>query len=169
MEPHAATSPSTQAAVWKLAAFVAALDGATKALAVRWWSHPTADAGPAHLHVVRNPGGPFGFAPRATVWFALLALIAVPLVAGAAARVDSRASVYGLGLVLGGTLGNVADRLLRGPGPLRGAVVDWIHIAPYRPVFNLADVALRVGGVLMIAARVWRKHPHDHDLAASRR
>ena len=135
----------------------------------RWpWSVPTFGGASAHLHVVRNPGGPFGLAPRATVWFTLAALIALPPLAGAAALVDSRASAYGLALLLGGTLGNLVDRLLRDPGPLRGAVVDWIRVAPYRPAFNLADVALRSGGVLLIAALVRRKRPHDHDLSTSR-
>jgi signal peptidase II len=60
--------------------------------------------------------------------------------------------LYGLGLVLGGAVGNLVDRLVRAPDPFRGAVVDWLRVSPYRPVFNIADVALRVGGVLLIVA-----------------
>ncbi len=43
-----------------------------------------------------------------------------------------------LGLLLGGALGNLVDRLFRAPAPLRGHVVDWIHLHHW-PVFNLAD------------------------------
>jgi signal peptidase II len=57
-----------------------------------------------------------------------------------------------LGLVLGGAIGNLLDRLFRAPGVLRGGVVDWISVfAPdgrVYPIFNLADSAIVCGGVL---------------------
>jgi signal peptidase II len=59
-----------------------------------------------------------------------------------------------LGLVLGGALGNVADRLFRAPGPLVGHVVDFVSLfddsGQVWPVFNLADSALCVGVVLAV-------------------
>ena len=54
-----------------------------------------------------------------------------------------------LGLLLGGALGNLTDRLVRAPGPLRGAVVDWIHLHHW-PIFNLADSAIVIGVVLAL-------------------
>jgi signal peptidase II len=54
--------------------------------------------------------------------------------------------------VAGGAAGNLADRLLRSPGPGRGAVVDWIHVAGYPATFNLADVAIRAGVVAALVA-----------------
>jgi len=39
---------------------------------------------------------------------------------------------------------------LRSPSPFHGAVVDWLRIEPYGPTFNLADVALRAGGLLLL-------------------
>ena len=55
-----------------------------------------------------------------------------------------------LGLIMGGALGNIHDRLLREPGPFRGAVVDFLEL-PNWPVFNIADMAV-VGGAIMIVA-----------------
>jgi signal peptidase II len=60
----------------------------------------------------------------------------------------------GLGLVLAGALGNLADRIFRSPGPLRGHVVDFI--SAFRPygegfaVFNLADSAITCGAILIV-------------------
>ncbi len=55
-----------------------------------------------------------------------------------------------LGLVVGGAVGNVADRVFRGDnGFLRGAVVDFIDLQ-WWPVFNVADAAITVGGVLLV-------------------
>jgi signal peptidase II len=49
--------------------------------------------------------------------------------------------------VLGGALGNLTDRVLRGPG-IRGHVVDFVDIGPW-PVFNVADSAIVIGAVLL--------------------
>ena len=57
-----------------------------------------------------------------------------------------------LGLLLGGALGNLADRVFRAPGPFRGHVIDWIQL-PHWPVFNIADSAIVVGGVLAVRSR----------------
>jgi signal peptidase II len=55
-----------------------------------------------------------------------------------------------LGLVLGGALGNLADRVFRdGSGFLGGAVIDFIDLQ-WWPVFNVADIAVTVGGVLLV-------------------
>lgn len=57
-----------------------------------------------------------------------------------------------LAVVAGGAAGNLADRLLRSPGPGRGAVVDWIHVAGYPATFNLADMAIRAGAAGALVA-----------------
>jgi signal peptidase II len=62
---------------------------------------------------------------------------------------QSRAWATALGLLLGGALGNLSDRLFRAPGPLRGHVVDWIAL-PHWPVFNIADSAIVTGGLLAV-------------------
>lgn len=73
---------------------------------------------------------------------AVIAVVAVLL-----ARTRSRPAALVLAVVLGGALGNLADRVFRSPGLGRGAVVDWIHVAGYPATFNLADVAIRAGAV----------------------
>jgi signal peptidase II len=69
-----------------------------------------------------------------------------------------------LGLLLGGALGNLVDRLLRSPGPLRGHVVDWIEL-PHWPVFNIADSAIVIGGCIavLLAARGVPLDPASED------
>jgi signal peptidase II len=53
-----------------------------------------------------------------------------------------------LGLALGGIFGNLADRIFREPGMLRGEVVDWIQL-PNWPIFNIADSAVVCAAVLV--------------------
>ena len=69
-----------------------------------------------------------------------------------ARRLCSAAWAIALGLVLGGALGNLVDRIFRAPGFLRGGVVDFMSLfAPdgrVWPVFNLADSAIVCGGIL---------------------
>lgn len=101
------------------------------------------------LELVRNPGAAFSVAGGATVLFSLVALAVVAVIVRTARRLASRAWAVVLGLLLGGALGNLTDRLLRAPGPLRGHVVDWIHLHHW-PVFNVADSAIVVGGILAV-------------------
>ncbi|MGA1358479.1 MAG: signal peptidase II, partial [Ilumatobacteraceae bacterium] len=53
--------------------------------------------------------------------------------------------------IVGGAIGNLVDRLLRGDAWLRGAVVDFVDLQWF-PIFNLADSAISVGAMLMIIA-----------------
>ena len=106
------------------------------------------------LVLLRNPGAAFSLATGAT-W--LLTVIAVAVVVGIvriSRRLRSPGWALALGLVLGGALGNLADRIFRAPGPLRGHVVDIIALAdpvhPIWPVFNLADSSIVTGGVLLV-------------------
>ena len=76
------------------------------------------------------------------------------MIARIARRLRSTGWAVALGLVLGGALGNLTDRIFRAPGPLQGHVVDVVSLfAPdgsVWPVFNLADSAIVCGGVLMV-------------------
>lgn len=112
------------------------------------------------LHEQRNPGAAFSIAGGATVLFTLVAAVVVVVVVRTSRRLASMPWAVALGLILGGALGNLVDRLLRDPGPLRGHVVDFIdlqwHGQSVWPVFNVADSAIVVGGVLAFVLS-WRK------------
>jgi signal peptidase II len=101
------------------------------------------------LTETRNAGAAFSVGTSATVLFTAVAVGVVVVIAREARRLTSRGWAVTLGLLLGGALGNLADRLFRGPGPLRGHVVDWIEL-PHWPVFNLADSAIVIGGCLAV-------------------
>jgi signal peptidase II len=74
-----------------------------------------------------------------------------------AARARGRATALFIAAVLGGALGNLADRIFRAPGLGRGAVVDWIHLAGRGGSLNLADAAIQLGvlgaAIALLAAR----------------
>jgi signal peptidase II len=134
------------------AVVVLAADIVSKALVVARLSH----RGPVHvigdvleLTVTRNSGAAFGVGAGATVGFTAVAVVVVIVIARTARRLGSRGWALALGLLLGGALGNLVDRLFRSPAPFRGHVVDWIQL-PHWPVFNLADSAIVVGGILAV-------------------
>ena len=91
--------------------------------------------------LVRNSGAAFSFATGFSILFALLALAVVIAVTYYAKRITSTGWQVTVGLLLGGVLGNLTDRIFRDPGFLSGHVIDWIQI-PNWPVFNVADVAI---------------------------
>jgi signal peptidase II len=58
-----------------------------------------------------------------------------------------------VGLIVGGAIGNLLDRLFRAPGWFRGAVVDFIDLQ-WWPIFNVADIGVTVGGALLLLTSV---------------
>jgi signal peptidase II len=107
-----------------------------------------------YLTEARNTGAAFSFAEGATVLFTAVAAAVITVIVRTAPRLRSAPWAVCLGLILGGAAGNLVDRLFRAPGPLRGAVVDWISLLdPHGgvwPIFNLADSGIVVGGVLAV-------------------
>ena len=133
-----------------MAAVVVAADQLSKVWAVAALDDgPISVLGPVRLALTRNKAGAFGlggaFVPLLAVGATVLVVVLVlrgdlvrrPLLAVAA------------GLVLGGAFGNLADRLFRAPGLLRGAVVDFVDLR-WWPVFNLADSAITCGCLLLL-------------------
>ena len=100
------------------------------------------------LRLTRNPGAAFSTATGYTVLLTLVAIGVVICVTRLAARLGSTVWAVALGLLLGGALGNLTDRIFRSPGPLRGHVVDFLEL-PHWPIFNLADSAIVLGAVLI--------------------
>ena len=133
------------------------LDVLSKILAViTLEGHPPVEllGGALYLVVYRNSGAAFSMATGLTWLLSLIALGVVVVILRLAPRLRSAGWAFGLGMVLGGALGNLVDRLLRAPGPLRGHVVDFLSLlAPdgsVWPVFNMADSAIVCGGVLLV-------------------
>ncbi|HEX3825038.1 MAG TPA: signal peptidase II [Mycobacteriales bacterium] len=101
------------------------------------------------LTLTRNPGAAFSIGPGITVVFTAVAVGVAVVIIRTARSLQSRAWATALGLLLGGALGNLADRVFRSPAVFRGYVIDWIQL-PHWPVFNLADSAIVTGGLLAV-------------------
>ncbi|HEY8827914.1 MAG TPA: signal peptidase II [Jatrophihabitantaceae bacterium] len=108
--------------------------------------------GAIYLIETRNSGAAFSVGTGATIVLTVIALAVVGVILRMAGRMRSTGWAVALGLVLGGALGNLADRIFRAPGVGRGHVVDWISLfakdGHVWPVFNLADSAIVCGAVL---------------------
>lgn len=100
------------------------------------------------LELTRNPGAAFGIGVGMTVVFTILSLVVVAVVLRTSNRLGSTGWAVVFGLVLGGALGNLTDRLFRSPGFMRGHVIDFLHLKNW-PVFNLADTAFCIAGVIV--------------------
>jgi signal peptidase II len=110
--------------------------------------------GLVYLQLVRNPGAAFSLATGYTWVLTIVAIAVVVVIIRVARRLRSIGWAIALGLVLGGALGNLTDRIFRAPGPLQGHVVDIVSLfAPdgrVWPVFNMADSSIVTGGVLLV-------------------
>lgn len=102
------------------------------------------------LHFVTNSGAAFSFANGFTWIFSIVAVGVIVAIVWFARRIRSLAWATMFGLVLGGALGNLADRLFRPPGFGVGHVVDFISIAPFPAIFNVADIAITTAMALFL-------------------
>jgi signal peptidase II len=146
-----------------VALVVLAVDQIAKALVrgtippcdAHWCAHVR--LGPVWMINATNPGGAFSLRSGSTVWvlLALLGVMAVPLYRSRLARLDDGGwrIPIALGLLLGGALGNLVDRLLF------GGVTDFLYLGNFITI-NLADVAVVLGtiatGRLLVLTRVIR-------------
>jgi len=103
------------------------------------------------LDAIRNAGAAFGLGQGMTVVFTVIAVGVIAVIVRLSRRLYSVPWAIALGLLLGGAMGNLGDRIFRAPGLFRGYVVDWIGVVPrYYPIFNLADSAIVCGGILTV-------------------
>jgi signal peptidase II len=140
-----------------VAAVIVALDQLTKI-----WAVAALSDGPVEVigtllqfRLTRNPGGAFSLLTGLTPVLALLAVVMVVYIVRTTRRTSDAFMAYSLGLVLGGAVGNLVDRMVRSPGVLRGEVVDFIKV-PNWPTFNVADCAITIG-VILVAIRGWKQ------------
>jgi signal peptidase II len=107
-----------------------------------------------YLSLLRNSGAAFSLGSDYTWVFPLVTLAVIIWIGFMTRKLRSLPWALALGLVLGGALGNLGDRLFRAPGVFHGHVVDMISLfAPYGErfaVFNIADSCLSVGVVLAV-------------------
>ncbi|MFI7101825.1 signal peptidase II [Streptomyces sp. NPDC050161] len=101
------------------------------------------------LRVMRNPGAAFSIGEATTILFTVIAVAVTVAIIRMARKLYSIPWAIALGLLLGGALGNLTDRLFRSPGHFRGAVVDFISVRGFS-VMNLADWAIVCGGILIV-------------------
>ena len=100
---------------------------------------------------VRNPGAAFSLASGMTWIFTILAAGVITFIAWFARRIRSLAWALVFGLLLGGVLGNLTDRLLREPGFGVGHVIDFISTPWMLPaIYNIADIAIVSSMVLFM-------------------
>jgi signal peptidase II len=137
--------------VWALVTGVWLLfDQVTKLVAVATLEgRPAIDLGILDLRVIRNPGGAFGIPGLFPGLFVVVTVIVVTLVVRALPGTDRVSLAAAYGLVTGGALGNVMDRIFRSPGFPSGHVVDIVDLR-WWPVFNAADVGICVGALLIV-------------------
>jgi len=110
--------------------------------------------GLVYFSLIRNPGAAFSMATGMTWLLALVAIAVVIVIIRMAPKLRSTPWAVSLGLVLGGALGNLIDRIFRSPGFLQGHVVDFVSVvgpnAEYVPIFNVADSAITIGGISLV-------------------
>lgn len=153
-EPGVARRPRTRLLL-AIAAVVLVVDVATKLTVVATIAQGQdirVLGGLVYLTHYRNTGAAFSFAEGATVLFSLIAVAVAAIIVRTSRRLYSTGWAVVLGLVLGGSVGNLLDRVFRAPGFLRGGVVDFISVfapdARAFPIFNMADSAIVCGGIL---------------------
>ncbi len=100
------------------------------------------------LHLARNAGAAFSMATGATWLLTIIALVVVVAIIRISRNLGSRGWAVALGLLLGGALGNLGDRLFRAPSFFHGHVIDFLEF-PHWPIFNLADTSIVTAACLI--------------------
>ncbi len=148
-----------------IASAAIAVDQITKHLVVsRLTDHPPVRllGGAIYLVLTRNSGAAFSMGTSVTWVFPTIAIAVAAAILMLAIRLRSLPWAASFGLVLGGAIGNLIDRLFRAPGMFRGSVVDFISLLSDRgagfAIFNLADSALVCGVVLAVLLELTGRH-----------
>jgi signal peptidase II len=130
---------------------VLVLDQLSKSWAVSALSDREIDlVGSLRLHLERNSGAAFSLNRGRGGLVALLAIAVVLVIVWVGRSMRTKSGALAVGLVLGGAIGNLIDRVVRdGSGFLGGAVIDFIDLQ-WWPVFNIADVAIVLGGLVLV-------------------
>jgi signal peptidase II len=131
------------------------------------WARDTFQSSPVEIigdwlrfTYARNPGAAFSSFTGAGPIVGLIAVGVIIFLFFLVSRTTRWIELVALGLILGGAMGNLGDRIFRGEGLLDGAVVDWIDWWVI-PTFNVADAALNVGVAVLLLAAVVTVKSHE--------
>jgi signal peptidase II len=100
------------------------------------------------LDLIRNPGAAFSIGTGNTWVLTIIAVVVLVIVIRVSRRLGSSGWAWALGLLLGGALGNLTDRLVREPGLGRGHVVDFLNYNGWF-IGNVADIAIVTAAILI--------------------
>jgi signal peptidase II len=122
----------------------------------KWWALQHLTTRTVHvvwtlqLNLVENRGTAFSIVKSGGQFIGPIAIVVVIVLIWQGRGVSSRLGAVALGMVLGGAVGNLLDRALRShAGFMQGPVVDFIDFQ-WWPVFNVADIGVVVGGLLLV-------------------
>jgi signal peptidase II len=127
------------------------------------WALEALDDGPIVLidgvlnfRLFFNTGASFSLFAKGGAVIGLVVIGVVVMIFFALRDAGHRLDAVALGLVLGGAIGNLLDRMFRGDGFLDGAVVDFINV-PFFATFNVADIAINIGVALLLIGAFIRR------------
>lgn len=106
------------------------------------------------LTFVENPGAAFSLFRDAGPFFGVAAIVVTAVVLWTLRKSRPLLEVVAFGLIIGGALGNLSDRIFRGDGLLNGKVIDWVDLW-WIPTFNLADASITFA-VALLLIHSWR-------------
>jgi signal peptidase II len=159
MSDVAGESPASRVGVRGASLVVAAVCVAIDQITKHWALNALSDGHVIHVvwtlqfNLAFNGGMAFG---RGQGWGPIIGVIATVVVVGLLVSMrqgNGRLATASVGLIVGGALGNIVDRLFREDGLFRGRVVDFIDFQWF-PIFNVADICINVGGALLILGYV---------------
>jgi len=151
-----------------LAAVIVALDQLTK----HWALNALSGEPPHHVvwtlqwNLTFNSGMAFSKGRGMGPVIGVLALLVAGVVVATMRKPQPRAVAVAAGFVLGGAVGNLVDRIFRGDGWLRGSVVDFIDFQWF-PIFNVADMAVNIGGAIFVLWSLFSREPTETSAASS--
>ena len=142
-----------------VAAAVVVIDQLTKR-----WALGALDDRDIHLfwtlqfNLAYNTGMAFSRGQGLGPFIGVIALVVVVLMLVRLGREGGRLATVATGLIVGGALGNITDRIFRGDGLLDGAVIDFID-PQWFPIFNVADIGVTIGGTLLVLTAIRTGQP----------
>lgn|GEM_PF-403456 len=147
-----------------VAAAAVAADQVTTSLALADLHRPVHVLGPLGLGLTYNSGTAFSLLPGSGDWLVPLVVVLLAGVCWLAWHTRRRLLAVAYGLVLGGALGNIGDRLFRGR---HGDVVDFVRLRDW-PTFNVADACITVGVALVVGVMLFSRRGAEEEARTAR-